>query len=138
MLTRKYILTLHSKIVFNHLENYNKIMFRKLEVNSKRKITLQLHLQFSMTCIKENLLPVYTNIYIYIYIFHRINQLIIIIITVMMQHSKPNLRHMIYLPHCNYSTMKSLHYNKLIVLFPKYFIFISSDDVQQALYETFT
>ena len=42
-------------------------MFRKLEVNSKRKITLQLHLQFNMSCIKENLLPVYTNIYIYIY-----------------------------------------------------------------------
>ena len=63
-----YILNLYSKIVFNHLDNHEKLMFKKLETHSRKLITLELHLQFNiiniymyLTCNNINL------IYIYIY-----------------------------------------------------------------------
>ena len=46
---------------FNHLDNHEKLMFRKLETYSRKLITLELHLQFNIICLKENLLPIYTN-----------------------------------------------------------------------------
>ena len=52
----KYILILYSRTVFNGLSDNNKINFRKLEVNSKKLISTELHLQFNL-------------IYIIIYIF---------------------------------------------------------------------
>ena len=66
----KYILIWSSRTVFNNLSVNNKINFRKLEVNSKKLISTELHLKFNLTCLKENLLPTYTNIYILIYFLY--------------------------------------------------------------------
>ena len=48
IMIRKYILNLYSKIVFNHLDNHVKLMFRKLETCWRKLITLELHLQFNI------------------------------------------------------------------------------------------
>ena len=41
-----------------------KSKFRKLENNSKKLITSKWSIVFNETCLKENLLPIYSNIYI--------------------------------------------------------------------------
>ena len=45
-----------------------KSLIRSMEKTTRKIINTQLSLVFNKTCIQENLLPAYTNIYIYIYI----------------------------------------------------------------------
>ena len=47
----------------------------------KKLVTLKLHLRFNEICLKENLLPIYTNliyIYIYMYIYIYLNKFILL------------------------------------------------------------
>ena len=46
-----------------------KLKFRQLEKCKLKNIKEKSHLVFNETCLNNNLLPVYTNIYIYIYMF---------------------------------------------------------------------
>ena len=66
IMQEKYILIWCSLTVFNNLSD-NKINLKKSDVNSKKLMSTELHLKFNQTCLKENLLPTYTNIYINIY-----------------------------------------------------------------------
>ena len=43
-----------------------KTWIRSIEKNNRKRINIQLSLVFNKTCDQENLLPAYTNIYIYI------------------------------------------------------------------------
>ena len=52
-----------------------KSLIRSIEKTTRKIINTQLSLVFNKTCIQENLLPAYINIYIYIYIFIYIQQL---------------------------------------------------------------
>ena len=56
-------------IILNHLPNDVKHNYRKLENEEKKLQSTKLHLYFNQICLKENLLPNYTDIYIYIYIY---------------------------------------------------------------------
>ena len=62
----KYILLWYPRIVLN-IQTEAKIWFRKLETAKKNLTKFKLHLEFNELFINENLLPTYTNIYIYIY-----------------------------------------------------------------------
>ena len=65
----KFVLCWYSKIVFNTLNNSTKLIFRMLETETRKLTAKKLHQKFNEICLKENLLPTYTNIYIYIYIY---------------------------------------------------------------------
>ena len=43
-----YFLIWYSRTVFNNLSDNNKINFRKLDVNSKKLISTELHLKFNL------------------------------------------------------------------------------------------
>ena len=62
----KFFFFWYSKIVFNTLNNSTKLIFRKLETETRKLTAEKLHQKFNEICLKENLLPIYTNIYIYI------------------------------------------------------------------------
>jgi hypothetical protein len=47
----------------------NKKIVRQIEKKNKKINNIKSSLVFNRTCIKEKLLPTYTNIYIYIYIY---------------------------------------------------------------------
>ena len=47
-------------------------MFRDLEKLNLKLVSLESHRTFNETCINNDLLPTYTNIYIYIYIYTRL------------------------------------------------------------------
>ena len=66
----KFVIYWYSKIVFNTLNNSAKLIFRKLETETRKLTAKKLHQKFNEICLKENLLPIYTNIYIYIYDVH--------------------------------------------------------------------
>ena len=66
MKIRNIVILWLSRIVLNLISPENKSLFRKLENLEKKKINTQLHREFNQICLKENLLPKYTNIYIYI------------------------------------------------------------------------
>ena len=61
---RKYIIKWLSRSVFNFQEDSVKKLYRTLEKQSKKLISTNLHLLFNETCIKENLLPTYNDLYI--------------------------------------------------------------------------
>ena len=63
----KFVIYWYSKIVFNTLNNSAKRIFRKLETETRKLTAEKLHQKFNEICLKENLLPIYTNIYICIY-----------------------------------------------------------------------
>jgi hypothetical protein len=46
-----------------------KSLIRRIEKNNKKVVNKKYSLVFNETCIKEKLLPNYTDIYIYIYIY---------------------------------------------------------------------
>ena len=52
-----------------HLPAEKKQKIRKIEKINKKIASVKSSLVFNRTCIKENLLPKYTNMYIYIYIY---------------------------------------------------------------------
>ena len=76
----EYIIQWYSRSIFNFQPSEIKQLFRKIETKSKQLITINLHQEFNNICLNENLLPIYTNIYIgYIYIYRKecnVNQLI--------------------------------------------------------------
>ena len=51
-----------SYVVFKTISNEAKEYFRRLEKTSKRLIRVEEHLKFNEICVKEDLLPRYTNI----------------------------------------------------------------------------
>ena len=51
------------------LEQPTKKLIRNIEKFEKKLIHLKYDLVFNETCIREQLLPRYTNIYIYVYIY---------------------------------------------------------------------
>ena len=57
-------------VVFKLLFSVDKNLFRKSKKKtSKKQIRVQQHLNLMLMCLNENLLPIYTNIYIYICIY---------------------------------------------------------------------
>ena len=66
MKIRTFVIFWLSRIILNLVSPENKAIFRKLENLEKKKIGTQLHCEFNQICLKENLLPKYTNINIYI------------------------------------------------------------------------
>ena len=64
-----FLLQWYSFIAWKFMNSNAKAKFRDVEKIEKKLVTLKLHLQFNEICLKENLLPVYTNQYIYIYIY---------------------------------------------------------------------
>ena len=52
------------RIILNLVSPENKSLFRRLENFEKNKVSNQLHREFNQICLKENLLPKYTNIHI--------------------------------------------------------------------------
>ena len=67
----EFIIQWYSRSIFNFQPSEIKQLFRKIETKSKQLITNNLHQEFNyIICLKENLLPIYTNVYIYIYIKH--------------------------------------------------------------------
>ena len=60
--------TLHVNIgtILNNFSNDDKCLIRKIENLSKKEINARYAVIFNETCDKENLLPTYTNIYIYV------------------------------------------------------------------------
>ena len=57
----KFILPWLSRIIIRILENDALKIFRKLEKESRKLIIAELHRNFNVICIKEDLLPKYTN-----------------------------------------------------------------------------
>ena len=55
--------------LLNLLDNVNKNYVRKLEKLNKSFVNNKYGIYFNKICIDEELLPNYTNIYIYIYIY---------------------------------------------------------------------
>ena len=62
----EFIIQWYSRSIFNFQPSEIKQLFRKIETKSKQLITNNLHQEFNKICLNENLLPIYTNIYIYI------------------------------------------------------------------------
>ena len=48
----------------------NKLKFIQLKKYKLKNLKAKIHLVFNETCLNNNLLPVYTNMYIYIYLYH--------------------------------------------------------------------
>lgn len=59
----KYVLFWYSKVIFKFQNENIKKYFRQLEITSKKLVTKELHLYFNENCVRDNLLPIYTNIY---------------------------------------------------------------------------
>jgi hypothetical protein len=51
----------YSRVIFKFMRGDTRKSFRDLEATSKKLTTKKLHLEFNLTCIRENLLPVYTQ-----------------------------------------------------------------------------
>ena len=66
MKIRNFVIIWLSRIILNLVSPDNKLIFCKLENFEKKKISTQLHRELNQTFLKENLLPKFTNIYIYI------------------------------------------------------------------------
>ena len=62
----EFIMQWYSRSIFNFQPSEIKQLFRKIETKSKQLITNNLHQEFNNICLNENLLPIYTNINIYI------------------------------------------------------------------------
>ena len=58
-----------------HIPPDQKSVFRKLEKLELKIIRLEGHLEFNQACIRNKLLPTYTNIYIYTYTHNHIYKL---------------------------------------------------------------
>ena len=61
----KFIIQWYSRSIFNFQPSEIKQLFRKIETNFKQLITNNLHQEFNNICLNENLLPIYTYLYIY-------------------------------------------------------------------------
>jgi oligoribonuclease NrnB/cAMP/cGMP phosphodiesterase (DHH superfamily) len=57
----KYVLFWYSKVIFKFQNENIKKYFRQLEITSKKLVTKELHLYFNENCVRDNLLPIYTN-----------------------------------------------------------------------------
>ena len=55
------VLLWYSKIVFKLQPDEIKLKFRQLETQKKKVLKIKLHLEFNRICLKEDLLPIYTN-----------------------------------------------------------------------------
>lgn len=53
--------------LIHNLSEEEKCIVRKIEKINRKLVNVKYALVFNKQCIKENLLPAYTNIYIYIY-----------------------------------------------------------------------
>ena len=67
MKIRNIVIVWLSRVVLNLISPETKSLFRKLENFEKKKINIQLHREFNQICLKENLLPKCSYIYIYMY-----------------------------------------------------------------------
>ena len=61
----EFIIQWYSRSIFNFQPFEIKQLFRKIETKSKQLITNNLHQEFNNICLNENLLPIYTYLYIY-------------------------------------------------------------------------
>ena len=66
MKIRNFVIFWLFRIALNLVSLGNKATFHKLENFERKKISTELHREFIQICLKENLLPKYTNIYLYI------------------------------------------------------------------------
>ena len=57
-----------SKVILRTCSDECKLIYRKFEKFKIRITNGRFHLQFNLACINNDLLPTYTNIYIYIYV----------------------------------------------------------------------
>ena len=64
---RSFIVIWMSKVILKILPADIKSLFRLIEKNAIKLCTLKSHQAFNSTCLNNNLLPNYTNIYIYIF-----------------------------------------------------------------------
>ena len=55
------------EIIFQFPNNI-KIIIRQVEKLERQQIKANMAIQFNRTCVNENILPQFTNIYMYIYI----------------------------------------------------------------------
>ena len=53
----------YSLVVFKLLSNVHKNLFKKVERISKKQGNVQQHLKYNLKCLKEDFLPIHTNIY---------------------------------------------------------------------------
>ena len=65
--TKKAITLWFSKIVLKIIPDDIKDAFRKYERQARKLLTAHSHRKFNETCLNNNLLPIYSNIIIYIY-----------------------------------------------------------------------
>ena len=66
----KFIIQLYSRsIIINFQPFETKQLFRKIETKSEQLKTNNLHQEFNNISLNENLLPINTNIYIYIHMY---------------------------------------------------------------------
>ena len=56
------------ELIYQQPENIEKLL-RKIENLEKKLANARVAIFFNKTCLNENILPKFTNIYIYIYIF---------------------------------------------------------------------
>ena len=63
----EFIIQWYSRSIFNFQPSEIKQLFRKIETKSKQLITNNLHQEFNNICLNENLLPIYTNINLYVF-----------------------------------------------------------------------
>ena len=66
MYVKRAVIKWLSRTVFKTSSNDVKRMFRDLEKLNLKLVSLESHRTFNETCINNDLLPTYTNIYIYI------------------------------------------------------------------------
>ena len=69
MYVKRAVIKWLSRTVFKTSSNDVKRMFRDLEKLNLKLVSLESHRTFNETCINNDLLPTYTNIDIYVYIF---------------------------------------------------------------------
>ena len=63
----EFIIQWYSRSIFNFQPFEIKQLFRKIQTKSKQLITNNLHQEFNNICLNENLLPIYTNLFICIF-----------------------------------------------------------------------
>ena len=68
-LENKYFIKWLSFIILRKIPEDTKNKFRLLEKSSKKLNKTQCHLVFNETCVRNELLPKHTNIYIYVYMY---------------------------------------------------------------------
>ena len=73
----EFIIQWYSRSIFNFQPFEIKQLFRKIETKSKQLITNNLHQEFNNICLNENLLPINTNIYIYIFIHSSLRNIVL-------------------------------------------------------------